>query len=322
MPGNQAMRALISTSNQGGQGFLKKILTEQGYEVIVAQEGEEAWDILRNPAAPRLVILDSGLTGIDGIELCRRIRKRESGDHVYLVVIGGRDGTETVADALEAGANDYLFKSDTVATMKARLLAGRRFLDLVKEIDSAQEVIRSQATYDLLTGLESRVTILDILRREIARAKREEDPVGVVMIGMDQFNVVNETYGRRVGDAVLCEAARRVSRAIRLYDTAGRYADVEFLVVAPGCEGEDVERVAERIRKELGENTIRAHGKTIAVTASLGIIATPPGKEDDEVAFLDAAEGALNRARHAGGNCSVMGQLARANSKDAAAPAA
>ena len=122
------------------------------------------------------------------------------------------------------------------------------------------------------------------------------------MIDMDHFRGVNDTYGRRVGDAVLTEVAARLRAVVRPYDLLGRYGEEEFLVIAPGCDLTTAGQLADRLRRAVGADTIAAYGRSVSVTVSAGVASVVAGGDSAPEALLDAAEEALTRAKSAGRN--------------------
>jgi diguanylate cyclase (GGDEF)-like protein len=193
-----------------------------------------------------LAILDWMMPGLDGVEVCRKVRQAGGAPYVYLIMLTGRAERRDVVQGMGAGADDYLSKPFDEQELRVRLRAGRRIVDL-------QEALRTLATRDALTGTWNRRAILEILRRELARGAREGTPVGVVLADLDHFKRVNDTLGHLTGDAVLSEAARRIGAALRPYDALGRYGGEEFLIVLPGCDPEGASQVAERVRGRVAE---------------------------------------------------------------------
>src|SRR5207302_6183216 len=139
--------------------------------------------------------------------------------------------TQDLVDGMDAGADDYITKPFNAHELRVRLRAGSRILDLQEELLLAREALREQATHDGLTGLLNRVSIMETLQTELARATREGQPISVLMVDLDRFKSINDTHGHLTGDAVLREAARRMKSAIRRYDAIGRYGVDEFLIV-------------------------------------------------------------------------------------------
>jgi len=296
------MRALVAEDDAATRTVIQDALRSQGYEVITVADGNETWDVLSNPHAPRLVVLNWHMPGLDGPEICRRVRQREGGQHVYVLMMTNGSGGATVTEALEAGADDFVNKSVSMAELAARLLPARRFVRVCEEIIEFKESMRRQAPYDVLTGLDNRVTILDFLNKEVARSNRHNAPMSVVLVAIDHWTSLNETYGRRTGDGVLCTLARRMEEIVRPYDLVGRFGDEEFLVVAPGCDASGAAEFGERIRTSLTGQTVRVQGKLVAITASLGAADNAVCEDPDGSRLVDEARAALQRARTAGGN--------------------
>jgi two-component system, cell cycle response regulator len=154
---------------------------------------------------------------------------------------------------------------------------------------------------DTLTGLWNRYSILDILRRELARAAREHRSVGVVMADLDHFKLINDTFGHLAGDAVLRDAARRLEAAVRPYDAVGRYGGEEFLIVVANANRAVVLQQAERLRDAIGAQPVACGQQRIRVTVSLGA-ATGGGPDDRPEDLIQAADEALYLAKGHGRN--------------------
>ena len=165
---------------------------------------------------------------------------------------------------------------------------------------AAGEETRFLATHDSLTGLWNRAGILDILKRELVRARREGTPVGVLMADLDHFKKINDTYGHLAGDAVLREVAQRLQAGVREYDAVGRYGGEEFLIVLPACQEIPVKH-AERLRTLVSAEPIYTDDGAISITMSLGVAASRSDLFQPE-ALLRAADAALYRAKRAGRN--------------------
>src|SRR5579883_3074258 len=238
------MRVLIADDSIVSRHLLDATLRKWGYEVVVACDGVEAWEILQSPDAPKLVILDWVMPGLTGPEVCRRVRERakspetKSESYTYILLLTSKSLKEDLIEGMESGADDYVTKPFDQHELKARLRAGTRIIDLEQQLVTAREELREQATRDFLTRIWNRSSILDILQRELARGGREHRPVGVILADLDHFKAVNDTYGHFAGDAVLLEFARRVQASMRQYDSIGRYGGEEFLIVLPGCDEE------------------------------------------------------------------------------------
>lgn len=303
------MTILIVEDDPVNTRLVGSLLTRWGYEVIPAGDGEEALQILERERTIPLVIVDWMMPKMDGIELCREIRKRFSEPYIYLILLTTRDQPDDVVKGFEAGADDYLIKPVHNSELNARIRAAKRIIDLQAELIATQETLRIQATHDTLTGLWNRGALFEALARELDRARRQENPLAVVMIDLDYFKRINDTHGHLIGDEVLREVARRVGGAVRSYDVIGRYGGEEFLVIAPGYDGDGAMGFAERLRRLFEEVPIPTSGPTLKLTLSAGVVTLPKGQKTDITKLLSAVDDALYKAKSSGRNVSVMGAL-------------
>ncbi len=296
------MKILIAEDDPVSRHMLEALLLKWDYEVDTSADGTQAWEVLQGDDAPRLAILDWMMPGMDGLEVCRSVRKRGGEPYVYTLLLTARDQMKDVIEGLEAGADDYLTKPFDQNELRARLRAGRRILALQESLISARDALRFQGTRDPLTMLWNRAATLDTLRREISRGERQGVCVGIILADLDGFQRVNETYGHMAGDAVLRETARRLRSSVRLHDTIGRFGGEEFLVLAPDCESSTALKLAERLRASIsGEAMDLSEGK-IRMTLSAGVTTSAPEKKMDAASIIRAADAALSRAKIQGRN--------------------
>lgn len=295
------MKILLAEADVASRQALEAALVNWGYQVVIAPDGDSAWVALQGADAPKLAILGSIPTGMDGLEVCRKVRERAS-PYVYVLLLTAGERRDAVVAGLEAGADDFLAKPSDEHELKARLRAGRRILDLQEALRDAQEAYQFEAKHDSLTGVWNRAAILDLLRNELARAIRERNSVGVVMVDIDRFKAINETYGHIAGDAVLREAVRRMGSLVRSYDGIGRYGAEEFLVVLPGCDKDRALSMAQRIRDSVVTQPIQLSEAAISVTISVGVTSGGEGGAVGPEVLIAGANGAMSRAMRAGGN--------------------
>jgi diguanylate cyclase (GGDEF)-like protein len=294
------LKILIAEDDAVSRHKLKAFLLKCGDEVVVAKDGLEAGLLLQQEDCPKLAILDWEMPGADGVEVCRQVRQKAAEPYIYILMLTAKDRTEDVIAALEAGADDYLSKPLVPAVLKARLLTGRRIVDLQEQLIKAREKLRVEATHDFLTGLWNRPAILEAFQREIGRAAREGGSLAVAVADIDHFKSINDTYGHSAGDAVLCEVTKAMQSSIRSYDMIGRFGGEEFLIVFPRCESANAMKLAERVRQNVAAQSTRIAGKSISVTVSLGV-AVFHGAEDAP-GLIPGADAALYQAKHLGRN--------------------
>jgi diguanylate cyclase (GGDEF)-like protein len=293
---------LIAEDDPIFRRILKGWLEKWKYRVIVTADGTRAWEEMQAKDAPQLAIFDWVMPGIDGVELCRRIRLQECTPYRYLLLLTAKDDKQDVVTGLEAGADDYLTKPFHVDELHARIRAGKRILELQDALLHARDALQFQAAHDPLTGLYNRAAILDALWRELQRGQRTSTPFGIMIADLDHFKRINDTHGHLVGDEVLRQIAGRFIASVRNYDFVGRYGGEEFLLILPGCNATDLVASAERLRRCVADAPIVTAAGGLTVTISLGLASLPHGKAQDCEALLRAADEALYRAKAEGRN--------------------
>jgi two-component system, cell cycle response regulator len=294
------MRVLIADDDRVSRTVLQLRLSQLGYEVVSAGDGQAAWEILQAEDAPQLAILDWMMPGMDGVSVVKEVRRRAAERYTYLLMLTSRQDTHFLVEAMEAGADDYLTKPVEISELEVRLRAGTRILQLQEDLLASQEALRVQATHDGLTGLWNRAAVLEAFRRELARADREQRPVGVIMADIDHFKEINDTLGHPVGDQVIREVAERIEGSIRCYDVAGRYGGEEFLVVLPGCPPGEVVAVARRICEAVRRKPVIVGPVAVPVTLSLGVTAAELDGSETMEDLVARADRALYLAKDAG----------------------
>jgi len=303
------MKVLIADDSIVSRHLLEATLRKWNYEVIVACDGNEAWALLDQPDAPTLAVLDWVMPGLSGLDICRLVRKQNREPYTYVLLLTSKNLKEEVIEGLEAGADDYVTKPFDQNELNVRLRAGRRIVELQAELLKTREELREQATHDSLTRIWNRPAILEILQREVERAVRENVPVSVVMVDLDHFKAINDSHGHVAGDAVLCEAVRRMQISMRRYDAIGRYGGEEFVVVLPATNLEGAHAVAEAIRTALAEQALPhpRSGVGPLVTMSIGIATAVPDAGNSIEDLIAAADRALYAAKSAGRDRCVAG---------------
>jgi two-component system cell cycle response regulator len=295
-------RILIAEDDPVSRRMLQAFLTKWGYLVVALSDGEEAARILEGDDAPTLAVLDWMMPGLEGPQVCQRVREHPDRPYTYILLLTARSQKKDLLRGLESGADDYLTKPFDAQELRARLHVGQRILDLQDSLIAAREELRFRATHDLLTGVANRGAVFDAINREHSRQVRDGGSFGIILLDLDHFKNVNDTHGHLVGDAVLEEAAQRITSCVRPYDTVGRYGGEEFLVVAPSSDSLGTLALAERIRVAIESPQMDTEAGALYVTASCGAAVSTAEKPLDCQALLHLADEALYRAKEQGRN--------------------
>lgn len=262
-----------------------------------------------------VVVTDWNMPGMDGLEITRRLRTREEeADHAYhILLLTSRSRIQDMEKALEL-ADDFLVKPYEPREMRARIHSGLRRLRREGRLIEDRAILMEAAETDPLTGIRNRRALLDLAQREFERFRRRRHPLSLLMLDIDHFKEVNDTYGHEVGDIVLREAAHRMSTSVRPYDTVARWGGEEFVVLSPHCGFADALVLAERIRKTITTQPVvyGPAGQSLSVTTCVGVAAAGPGMEEFEQ-VMRAADRALYLAKHRGRNL-VAGAVDSADS--------
>src|SRR5690242_7520299 len=162
-PSHEPVRVLVAEDNPVFQSMLRTILGRWGYDVVATRDGLHAWELLAGAGAPQVAILDWMMPGIDGLEICRRLRATARDSYTYVLLLTARTDASDLVEGMDAGADDYLTKPLKSHELRVRLRAGCRIIELQRQLLHAREALRLQATHDGLTGLLNRNAIVECL---------------------------------------------------------------------------------------------------------------------------------------------------------------
>jgi len=307
-------KVLAVDDDAASLAHLSMRLESEGYEVITARGGKAG---LREALSelPDIVIAEGRMSGLDGLELCRALRRTAAGGRMYFLLMTDVESEELVVDAFEAGADDFVTKPFIPRLLCARIKGGIRLARMQRKIEEDRQTmvrqvaelgmltrkLRTASLTDALTDLPNRRYCMKRLDSEWASTQRTGRPLSVVMLDIDRFKAVNDDHGHDIGDMVLREAARVLDEAIRSSDEVCRVGGEEFLIIAKNTGVEECEVVAERVRTAMEANIIEQTGFARAVTISLGVATSEAGYEGVHE-LLKAADEALFFAKNSGRN--------------------
>jgi len=318
------MRALVADDDRVTTTILSAALANWGIETVVAHDGAEAWELLQEPGAPELVIVDWMMPGIDGLELCQRIRANASLAGSYVMLLTGRSSRVDLVAGLDAGADDYMVKPIDAEELRARVQVGvrvatlqRRLAEQVAELASARDHLARLASTDALTELYSRRGWFELAATEFSRSRRYGRPVGLLLIDLDYFKRVNDTFGHDAGDRLLQTFAAMLRVECRQSDVVGRIGGEEFAILLPETSIQAAQRIAERVCIASRALTVATAAGEITCTASIGVgaIAADDFTIDDvmrraDAALYEAKRGGRDQWRRTPGDLSEVAPLA------------
>ncbi len=305
---------LVATDSAVDMRILTRKLEGQGHRVTAATNGRQALDLTLQ-TAPQLILSDWMMPDLDGLELCRTLRSSPQTDHVYFIITTSNDTNEELVHAFDAGINDYITKPINHQILAARLRGATQIIRLREQAMRDREELRLQMSHvnklnrklqtlaleDQLTGLPNRRAGFEHLERVWSQTGRAREPMLVMLMDIDFFKKVNDTYGHDAGDIVLRETAQVMKHAVREYDSVSRYGGEEFLVVCPGADIEVARAVGDRIRSAVEGNAIDTEGFQGSVTVSIGVAVRSADHASPKELLHDADE-ALYAAKDAGRN--------------------
>ncbi len=274
-------------------------LKPEGLEVMGEMNGRHG--IARAIAeTPDLILLDVGLPDVDGFEVCRQLKEHLATRDIPIIFLTGTTSTDSKVRGLDLGAVDYVTKPFDQVELRARVRAALRTKRL-------QDILEQQSFLDGLTGLWNRSYLDHRLESELNVARRYGRPLGLILVDIDHFKLVNDRYGHLFGDVVLQGVADALRAQARRSDIVARYGGEEFAVLLTDTRLSAAIFVSERLRGSIETRRVEARGEAIGVTASLGISCTDD--LDGELTaekLISAADVALYAAKDAGRNCAFM----------------
>lgn len=304
------MRVLIAEDDPVSGKLLKRMLESWGHEVVMAQDGNGAWDIFQSQKI-KFVIADWMMPVMDGVTLCRKIRASDVSGYIYFILLTGKDKKEDIIAGLDAGADDYVIKPFERGELRVRVRAGERILELERKLSEQNEKLNSLnikleelIRLDPLMDIGNRRYFYETVEKVHHQARRYAKSYGIIMCDIDNFKSFNDIYGHLGGDGILRTVADAIRKSVRASDHIFRYGGEEIVVILPEQDLENTIRVAEKIRSNIEALDIQHKGTSRGMlTISCGAAVFDGGNPDLKwEAVLELADRALYQAKTSGRN--------------------
>jgi two-component system cell cycle response regulator len=269
-----------------------RLASEDNLTILCAEGGRRGLEMLKSER-PDLVLLDVDMPDLSGFDLCKTIKSDPELCMIPIIFLTGSGGPEDKVRGLDLGAVDYISKPFDAFELRARVRAALRTKHF-------QDLLIEHAQIDPLTSLHNRRALQDRLAQEWERLMRHGGRLAFIMVDLDHFKRVNDTYGHSVGDRVLQEAAKVLQGQCRKIDLPVRYGGEEFAFVMPEVTVFDAANLAERCRSGMEKIAVKAGSGTVGITASFGVSDSDGVGSTD--ALIERADRALFQAKESGRN--------------------
>lgn len=304
----KSRKILAVDDNQTNLVLMKVYLEKMDAVPLLADNAQDGLELALNEK-PDVILLDIMMPGMDGHEVCRRLKSDNRTDSIPIVFVSARDTAEDKIIGLELGAIDYIFKPLNPGELRARVGAILRMLDL-------QDELLAQAHTDPLTGLANRRHFFEIFERQIVESSEKHIPLSLVMVDLDYFKNVNDTYGHLGGDNILKQLAEILKNNLYPLDFAARYGGEEFIISLPDTDLDHAVRAAEKLRSFIQSYKWNISAELLNLTISLGVAAMDASTLPDPYELVNKADKALYAAKGRGRNCVVRWNDMQNENKD------
>lgn len=288
-------KILIVDDNRLNLRILEDILTEANYEVHSLSDGMK---VVQTATAymPDAIFLDLIMPGQDGFCVCDHLRENDRTKNIPVIIMTSLAGTIHLNKAFESGAFDYIRKPFDKMEVLARLKSALRFYDQHK-------LLEQLAMRDGLTDLYNHRYSMEYLEKGCCHAKSHGNPVSFMMLDIDFFKSVNDTFGHKAGDLILQEVSRLLQQSLADHGLVGRYGGEEFCILLHDKSLHDVRNIAEDIRKQIATYEFCiSQDQTLNITLSIGVAHAESNEKKQSSLLVDFADHALYQAKESGRN--------------------
>jgi len=301
-----SMKVLVLNKDLMERAMIQQVLQHNSHEIMSAEDSETAMQLLQEGDI-RFVIADRANTDMDDQQFIKRVRDAKPPFYIYILLLTPKVQESDITTP-RFGADDYLNKPIAPLDLKSRVSIGERILRLRDSLSEAKDTLDSTAMFDTLTKALNQKAFLVLARGELERARRGQSPLSLVALDIDNFKSINDKYGENIGNDVLTVIAKSIREKSRPYDGVGRFEEDMFLIILPGVIGQDAEKVADRILKDIKNTNITLlDGRELNVSVSAGVVSSIRITASTEIDNLvQHAMEAVAHAKRDGGNQSHM----------------
>jgi len=304
---NNKAKVLLAEDNLTQASIMVDYLENNGHEVIHVEDATSVFSAVETHS-PDVILLARHLSGIDGIHICRSLKNNSETSGIPIIMLTNKSTTSDKVVGLRAGADDYIpepcDEDELSAVINARLRTKTEWDDLKQTTRQLREMltrVETLANVDSLTGLFNRRRFEAVIDKEFKRSIRYNIPLSCLMLDIDHFKKVNDTFGHAVGDVVLRETVKIIQSNIRDVDTVARWGGEEFIIMSPNTQKNNALVVADRIRKSMAAQSFQSVGDK-KITISIGIADIPDPAINTREQLINAADQALYDAKKSGRN--------------------
>ena len=296
------MKILVLDNDAVDRTVIQQVSQHNGHEITTADNSETAMQLLREGEI-RFVIADRVTTDMDEKQFIKRVREAKPPYYIYVLLITAKVQESDITTP-RSGADDYLHKPLLPIELKSRIFIGQRILGLGADLLQARDTLERAAMFDALTKVLNYKAFLAFSGGELERSRREQSPLSLIALNIDNFQDINDQYGDTISNDVLTVVAQGIREKSRPYDGVGRYEADTFLIILPGVIGQDAEKIAERILKGIRNTHISLlDGTNLDVRLSAGVTALVHITAATDLEMLiGKANEALKQAKREGGN--------------------
>ena len=289
---NSPLTVLVIEDHPDQRDLLAIVLQREGYRIITAANGLEALEKLETEHV-QIALSDIMMPKMDGFELIKRVRGNPRLKSLYLILITARIQEGDRVRGLDLGADDYITKPFSFSELLARIRVGSRVVQYQKHLEYQTQV-------DSLTGLFNRRAFEKKINEEFERSKRYHNPLSVLLLDIDNFKLINDTYGHHGGDAALVKIAETFREKTRQSDFPSRYGGEEFVLILPETDQDNALQVAGKIHDSIRACSFGTAARPFEITVSIGVSSTSARFYSDWRELVDDSDRALYQAKNSG----------------------